>query len=371
LEETLSVISYSTFRSQLRRWGVTFVEHSRYDRCLNRSVPWYQHEARRSRDCARRGWDAHGIAIHHTGGPTSWTYVWDGDIAGRGIPGPLYIVEVYEDGVAHLTGWGVSNNVGACDRTVRDRAVAGNMPTSSEVRPGDDDYQAANSEFYGLAYRGTTPNSEQRATMRRICAAICEAHGPAWDGGSIAGHRELTRRKPDPEGEHMGQFRRDVNAMLANPPASSGGGSGGVTIPPPSGGGTDFDPEEDMPSIGEFKQAMRDVMAEGGGATPYLDGKFQGRDTALRRASINSGNAVNHIRYDVIPALAAIRAAQGGQPLDAAQVAQQVAALLLPEVRAEMRAELADVDGVDEDAVADKVVGRIGAALAAAGDATD
>jgi hypothetical protein len=239
----VSIISYSTFRSQLRRWGVTFVEHSRYDRCLKRTVPWYQHEARRYRDCARRGWDAHGIAIHHTGGPTAWSFVWDGRLSER-IPGPLYIVEVYEDGVAHLTGWGVSNNVGACDKTTRDRVLAGRMPTSGEVRPGSDDYYAANSEFYGLAYRGTTRNSKQRATMLRICAAICEAHGKDWDGGSIAAHRELTRRKPDPEGEDMGRFRRDVNTMLANPPASTGGGSGGVSIPPPSDVDPDFDPEE-------------------------------------------------------------------------------------------------------------------------------
>lgn len=210
----MSVISYSKFRAQLVRWGVQFVEHSRYDRCTKTTVPWYQHQARRYRDCEVRPWDAHGIAIHHTGGPTAWTYVWDGRLEEK-IPGPLYTAEIYEDGVAHLTGWLVTNNVGSCDKTVRDRAVAGNMPTSGgNVTPGADDYYAGNSEFYGIAYRGTAPNALQRNTAMRMCAAICEAHGSDWDGGSVAGHKELTARKPDPKDENMSTFRAGVNILL-------------------------------------------------------------------------------------------------------------------------------------------------------------
>lgn len=216
----MSVISYSKFRAQLVRWGVRFVEHSRYDRCTKTVVPWYQHQARRYRDCEVRPWDAHGIAIHHTGGPTAWTYVWDGRLEEK-IPGPLYTAEIYEDGVAHLTGWLVTNNVGSCDKTVRDRAVAGNMPTSGgNVTPGADDYYAGNSEFYGIAYRGTAPNALQRNTAMRMCAAICEAHGSDWDGGSVAGHKELTARKPDPKDENMSTFRAGVNILLKAGPES-------------------------------------------------------------------------------------------------------------------------------------------------------
>jgi hypothetical protein len=119
----------------------------------------------------------------------------------------------------------------------------------------------------------------------------------------------------------------------------------------------------DMATLGELKQVVRDVLAEGGDATPYIDGKFQSRDTAIRRGSVNSGNAVNAIKYKVLPELAAIRAAQGGQPVDGAALARDVAALLLPEVREDIRAELQDVDGVDEDAIAERVVSRIGVAL--------
>lgn len=208
----MSVISAAKFRDELERWGVDFVEHSRHDRCLNRTVDWSDHEARRGRDCARRGWDAHGIAIHHSGGPTSWQFVWDGR---SDVPGPLYTVLIYPDGIAHLTGFRITNNVGRCDKTVRDAVLGGRMPTSGgNVSPGVDDYAAANSEFYGISYRGTAPNAAQRRTAVKICAAICSAHGRDWDGGSIAGHKELTRRKPDPEGENMSAFRADVNKAL-------------------------------------------------------------------------------------------------------------------------------------------------------------
>lgn len=215
----MSVISAAQFRDQLDRWGVDYIEHSRHDRCLSRTVDWSDHVARRGRDCARRGWSAHGIAIHHSGGPTSWQFVWDGK---TGVPGPLYTVLIYPDGVAHLTGWRITNNVGSCDKTVRDRVLRAEMPTSGgNVRPGADDYFAANSEFYGISYRGTAPNSAQRKTALLICAAICSAHGPGWDGASVAGHKELTRRKPDPEGENMSDFRSDLNTLLKQGPGGN------------------------------------------------------------------------------------------------------------------------------------------------------
>lgn len=212
----MSVISAAQFKAALDKWGVNYVEHSRYDRCLKRTVSWAEHEARRGRDCARRGWDARGVAIHHSGGPTSWEFVWDGR---SDVPGPLYTAIIYPDGVAHLTGFRITNNVGRCDATVRNRAVAGKMPTTGgNVTPGADDYYAANSEFYGISYRGTAPNAAQRRTALLMTCAICDAHGDTWDGGSVAGHKELTLRKPDPEGENMSDFRADVNATLKKGP---------------------------------------------------------------------------------------------------------------------------------------------------------
>lgn len=225
----MSVIAATTFRDHLDAWGVRYIEHERWDRCLDRVVSWREHEARTSRTCSSKGvWDAHGIAVHHSGGPTSWRYIWDGEIStSRVVPGPLYGVFIYEDGVAHLTGWGTTNNVGWCDRTVYERVLRGDMPTSGgEVDPGPDDYGAANLHFYGISYRGTVPNAAQKRTARLVCAAICTAHtaetGFTWDGGSIAGHGELTDRKSDPAGEDMTQFRRDVNKLLEAGPEEAG-----------------------------------------------------------------------------------------------------------------------------------------------------
>jgi hypothetical protein len=346
----VSTITYDTFRAQLRRWGVRFEEHARWDRCLERTVWWFEHEARRSRDCARRGWDAHGIAIHHTGGPTAWTYVWDGDIAGRGIPGPLYVVEVYEDGVAHLTGWRVSNNVGGCDRTVRDRVLAGTMPTSGEVRPGDDDYQAANSEFYGLAYRGTTPNSAQRATMRRICAAICEAHGPEWDGGSIAGHRELTRRKPDPEGEAMGEFRADVNALLEAGPA-----------------GDPTDQEDDV-SYDKWPQAAKDELV--GDLMRGLLMADLDRDTGngVQMTEWADENIPDHLNRRLAPLIGYIMVYARGSHLNTGELLGEVAAVRSEQAgQRELLVQLAGHEsGVG---LTDEQIAALAAAIAAAGDA--
>jgi hypothetical protein len=55
----------------------------------------------------------------------------------------------------------------------------------------------------------------------------------------------------------------------------------------------------------------------------------------------------------------------GGDPVDTQLLAAQVASLLLPGVQETLRTALADVDGVDEDAVAAQVVAKIGNRLAA------
>lgn len=97
----------------------------------------------------------------------------------------------------------------------------------------------------------------------------------------------------------------------------------------------------------------------------YIDGQPITRDQALERAAKFAGFSANTLKWDVVPELAAIRAAVGGEPVDTGALAQDLAALLLPEVRDEVRAELANVDGVDEDDIAELIVFRIGSKLSA------
>jgi hypothetical protein len=207
----MSVITHAQLLDAMALFDVPLIQHHRLDRCSHRDVPWFKHGARLFDGCGPKGtWNGHGIAVHHTGGVTSWQFVWDGRIGER-IPGPLYNGEVYPNGLLHLTGWRITNNVGMINRHARDLVAAQQMPYDQELHPGADDYGRGNLELYGFAYQGTTPNAAQAATMRAVCAAVCHAHG--WTAQSIAGHKELTRRKPDPA-EDMGRLRRDVRALL-------------------------------------------------------------------------------------------------------------------------------------------------------------
>lgn len=339
----MSVISAAAFRNQLDRWGVDYIEHTRHDRCLGRAVDWSEHEARRG--CARRGWDAHGIAIHHSGGPTSWEFVWDGR---SNVPGPLYTVLIYPDGKAHLTGFRITNNVGRCDATVRNRVLGGEMPTSGgNVSPGGDDYSAANSEFYGISYRGTAPTADQRRTALLICAAICSAHGSTWDGGSVAGHKELTRRKPDPERENMSAFRADLNDTLQRGPG------GDMATPkeiwrwdelrPPRGRENDNNPKwqprrllevaGDLAASREFTSPyIRDKIREGKGAFTrwliewtwhYAKGARKNAREAREAARAN-GKQIGELAAQVSALSSAVeQLASGGIDLEAVQQAAE------------------------------------------------
>jgi hypothetical protein len=112
----------------------------------------------------------------------------------------------------------------------------------------------------------------------------------------------------DPGGFRYSKLKAALSWQLVNHPVYGGG----TTIPDPTVPGGTLDPKDwfDMATLGELKQVVRDVLAEGGDATPYIDGSFQSRDTAIRRASVNAGNAVNAIKYQVLPELAALRAMQ-------------------------------------------------------------
>jgi hypothetical protein len=170
--------------------------------------------------------DAIGITEHHTGGGSaSASYLYFLFITGRpdeGIPGPLCSEATDSGGTVHIGAVGRANHAGMGSSTTRDKVRSESYPGySSEISPGPDNING-NPLYYGneWIYSGTVPPT---AAMYRgaalAAAARIDAHD--WSALSAFAHREHTRRKDDPFGVNMAQFRRDVAAILKAGPAAT------------------------------------------------------------------------------------------------------------------------------------------------------
>lgn len=203
------------------------------------------------------GWDGHnrdaghtpltpnGVVIHHTGSDTSdpvgysKNILWNGY---AGLPGPLCHVGGAPDGTLILVGHGRANHAGGGDQAVLNAVIADQAPMSGELHPnfGNLNGVDGNSHFYGLEimYSGGHPmTAAQRIAAVKFATAICRAHG--WTAGSVIGHREWSKDKPDPGMCPMDLFRQDVAAALAVPAGvwpntalPTGGGAGTGVHPP-------------------------------------------------------------------------------------------------------------------------------------------
>jgi hypothetical protein len=177
--------------------------------------------------------DVHGIVIHHTGSDKGQSddYLHFLFVEGRpadGLPGPLCHVSTDMDGDLWLGATGRANHAGKGSSTTLAHVMAeGYNGYGSELKPGADNVDG-NAVYYGneVRYDGGQPmTAKQYATAVRWAAAVCDFHG--WSALSIIGHREWTRRKPDPGNCPMNKFRSDVAALLkAGPPKPT------VTTPP-------------------------------------------------------------------------------------------------------------------------------------------
>lgn len=85
--------------------------------------------------------------------------------------------------------------------------------------------------------------------------------------------------------------------------------------------------EEDDVTPQEMRQEL--VRFFGQPVGDYLDGKPMSRDEALHRSARFSGSNTNRLRYNVLPELAAIRAAAADDP---AAIAAELAPLVIPPV---------------------------------------
>ncbi len=213
----MSVLTVDEYRKALAKWHVPVVEH------VVDGVKWYQHG--RPLDGWRDPWDAHAIAVHDTvtGGLDTQHAVnlcWSGK---PGVPGPLYSGVVGYDGKLHLIGFGITNNVGKCDKQSYELAANDRLKLTAINHPGADDWGQANSHCYGYAYQtaGTDPLYKrvvQDPVMFRTLAAVCDAHH--WQATSVINHKELTGRKNDVQYDKDGEIRRKVAALLRAGPGT-------------------------------------------------------------------------------------------------------------------------------------------------------
>jgi hypothetical protein len=205
------------WRAALNKWRV---DYSEYPGWTGRGRPG---------DFAPRG-----VMVHHTGSDSGQSSSYDDFLFAEGrpdLPAPLCNVATDMDGDLHVGADGRANHAGAGSQSVLNAVTfESHNGYVTELDPGTDG-PIGNGYFYGneVKYDGGQPMTPaQYRTAVLTAAAICDHHG--WTALSVIGHREWTRRKPDPGNCNMAKFRRDVRDTLAV----------GPTPPPPP-------PEEDMP----------------------------------------------------------------------------------------------------------------------------
>lgn len=185
-------------------WGVDYFEHP----------GWRDHNRN-----GHGGNERNGIMIHHTGmnnPPSVQTKVlWNGR---SDLPGPLCNWGQTLMGRAILIGNGRANHAGEGSSITLNRIVNEDYRLRDELVPGPDNTDG-NAHLYGQEsmYDGSRPMSKRMYRNTQLCcAAVCDFHG--WSAKSVIGHREWTRRKPDPGHLNMGDFRSDLRNLLNTGP---------------------------------------------------------------------------------------------------------------------------------------------------------
>jgi hypothetical protein len=214
------------FLAALRKWRVQVREYPDWQ---NRGRP--------------QAWGpVYGVVVHHTGSDAQSEGYNDFlfDVGRSDLPAPLANVATEMDGDLWLGAAGRANHAGAGSMAVLNHVIREDYPGySSEINPPADDGTIGNQFFYGneVKYDGGQPmTSAQNRSAVLFAAAVCDFYG--WSALSVIGHREWTRRKPDPGMCDMAAFRRAVRDQLAaGPPGSK-------------------PPEEDMPTAKEIVDAL-------------------------------------------------------------------------------------------------------------------
>lgn len=195
--------------AQMKKWGVPYREYHGWE----------------TRGRGPMG-DVHGIIIHHTGSDAqSDSYLRFLAVDGRGdLPAPLCNVSTDMDGDLWLIATARANHAGGGSSITMQHVINEDYAGSAykaELKPGPDNLGGTycNGSYYGneVRYDGGQPmTAKQFDSAVRWAAAVCDFHG--WSAQSVIGHREHTRRKPDPGHCPMYQFRLAVSRLLAAGP---------------------------------------------------------------------------------------------------------------------------------------------------------
>lgn len=197
-------------RAAMKKWGVQYREYSGW--------------TTRKRPGAFT--DIRGVIIHHTGSDAQsdsyLKWIFTEGRASEGIPAPLCHVSTDMDGDVWLGAIGRANHAGKGSSSTLAKVTTENYSGfASEITAGLDNTDG-NAHFYGneVRYDGGQPMAaKQYASAVRWAAAICDHYG--WSAMSVIGHREWSRRKPDPGKCPMNKFRSDVAALLKAGPGGS------------------------------------------------------------------------------------------------------------------------------------------------------
>lgn len=178
-----------------------------------------------------RAWgEVHGLAVHHTAGVGTGmaNYCYKGSAA---LPGPLVQDFLAKDGTLYLVGNGRCNHAGTIAANAHDAIANDAMPFTGTLKPDSSEPYDGNRELYGLEIENRGDGSDpypaaQYDVAVRWAAARCRVHD--WTAGSIAGHKELTRRKTDPSFS-MPVFRENVRDRLDHSPSGEDTDMAGLT----------------------------------------------------------------------------------------------------------------------------------------------
>jgi hypothetical protein len=235
------------------------------------------------------------------------------------MPGPLSPFAITDDGQVWVIGWGTANHTGSMS--------------------------GVNDNYLGVEMTyGKAPTPAQRKSVTLLAAALMDALGAGYTGGSVIGHRECTVDRSDPVGVPMWQLRRDINALLKT-------GTAGTTPAPAAPEQDDImamTPAERAQLVKEIAQATANEVLW----APTFPGQ-KGLGGSSVRNNVGMGAAYAQQTLAVVRALAA----KSGVDIDEQAIADAVVAGLAPTVRQ------AVIDSGQSAAVADAVVAKLGAAL--------
>ncbi|WP_343994181.1 N-acetylmuramoyl-L-alanine amidase [Terrabacter terrae] len=297
---------------------------------------WRDHD----RDTAQGWGPIYGFICHNFGSdnrdPDAINYLYTGDNA-RGMPGPLSQLAIDDDGEVWVVGWGTANHTGSIGAGLLDMVKRDAAPLDRDVVPNTTfsnrtGVLAINKNFIGVEMTyGKAPTQKQHASLIRLAAAVVDALGPGYSGGSVVGHRECDSQRSDPVGIPMHQLRNEINLALKAGPAAT-------TLEGLS-----------MSDVATLLAAINKVDANVTGLRSEEAGRYK----------------VDTNRHSWVATVLTQLSGKVGVDVDEQAIAAQVLTGLTPQVSDAVKAAVAATPGagIDADTLAAAVVAQLGAKL--------